>query len=245
MRVELVAVEEQLAVVGQRRSYAQAFSWPVVHLVSDSIELFLTVARKVCALWQILAHQPVGVLVGAVLPRSVRITEADRQSGATAQHLVHRNLPALVVRRALAHERCDAQQLFREGLHHVGCTGRLELGQLDEHEQPAGALPQRTHRAGVGRPINGVALPVSRKLPIFDLRRANMDADHVGDLTSSVLPFAAGYALVVRVTQGSDQLALELEVANQIKQNATAMELAQGASEYAALVGRVQVYVLA
>lgn len=101
-------------------------------------------------------------------------------------------------------------KFVREGLHHVGCAGGFELGQLDEHEQPAGALDQCANRTGVGRTLDQIALPVARKLPVFDLRRAQVDAHHVGDLTSAVLPLAARHALVVGVSQGGDQLSLEL-----------------------------------
>ncbi len=140
----------------------------------------------------------------------MRVKEVHRNARAFAQLLVHGHLPPLVVRHALAHGRGDSQQLVREGLHHVGCTGGLELGQLDEHEQPAGALDQGAHRTGVGRPLDQVTLPVPGELPIFNLGRAQVDAHHVRDLTPAVLPLAARHAFVMRVAQCGDQLSLEL-----------------------------------
>jgi hypothetical protein len=40
---------------------------------------------------------------------------------------VHRHFPALIVGHARAHGNYDTEQYVREGLHHVGCTSRLEL----------------------------------------------------------------------------------------------------------------------
>ena len=160
----LGAVEQEFSIDRQRRSYAQALSGPVVDLIGNSVELLLAVAREIRALGQVLAHQAVGVLVGATLPRAVGVTEVHRDARAAAQLLVHGHLSALVVRHALAHGWRDPQQLVREGLHHINRTGRLELGQLDEHKQPAGALDQRAHRTGVARPLDEVTLPVAGEL---------------------------------------------------------------------------------
>lgn len=147
---------------------------------------------------------------GASLPRAVRVAEVHRNAPSFAELPVHRHLPPLVVRQALAHGRCDPQQFVGEGLQHVGRAGGLELGQLDEHEQPAGALHQGPHRTGVGRSLDQVALPAPGKLPVFNLKRAQVDAHHVRDLTSTVLSFAARHALVVGIAQVGDQFALEL-----------------------------------
>lgn len=58
----------------------------------------------------------------------MRLAEVDRHLRATAQFLVHRHLPVLVVRLALAHGFGDAKKLVREGLLDVGCARGLELG---------------------------------------------------------------------------------------------------------------------
>ena len=86
----------------------------------------------------------------------------------------------------------------------MGRAGGLELRQLNQNEQPAGSLDQRTHRAGVGRALDEVTLPVPGELPVFHLRRANMDAHHVGYLALSILSFASGNAFVAGVAQAGD-----------------------------------------
>lgn len=140
--------------------------------LSNDIELLLAVAREVSALGQVLTNQSVGVFIGAALPRAVRVAEIHRHLRATAQLLVHRHLPTLVVRHALAHGLSDAKKLAREGLHHVGCARGLELGQFDEDEPPAGALDQGAHRAGVGRALDEASPPMAGELPTLNLGRA-------------------------------------------------------------------------
>ena len=67
-------------------------------------------------LGQVLAHQPVGVLVGASLSRAVRVTEVHRHARAFAQLIVHRHRPTLVVRHALTHGLISPMQLVGKGL---------------------------------------------------------------------------------------------------------------------------------
>lgn len=69
---------------------------------------------------------------------------------------------------------------------------------------------QRTHGAGVAFTLDEIALPVTGELPILDLRRAHMDAEHVRDLPAPVLPLAARQAFVVGMAQAGDQLAAKL-----------------------------------
>ena len=84
------------------------------------------------------------------------------------------------------------------------------MGQLHQHQQPAGALDQRAHGTGVGGTFDQVALPVAGELAILDLWRSDMNAEHVWNLASPVLALAAWGALVVGLAQAGDQLALEL-----------------------------------
>src|SRR6202022_4632410 len=51
----------------------QALAGSVVELVSDAIEVSLGQLAQIGALGEVLAQQPVGVLVGTALPRRVRI----------------------------------------------------------------------------------------------------------------------------------------------------------------------------
>jgi hypothetical protein len=88
----LLAVAQQFCVHRHWRSYPQTLARPVVDLVSDGIQLCLAVNRQVCSFWQVLANQPIHVLVGASLPRAVRFTKVHRNARVVAQLLVQRHL---------------------------------------------------------------------------------------------------------------------------------------------------------
>ena len=77
--------------------------------------------------------------------------------------LVHAHLSALVVRHAQSHRLGNAQQLVRKALQDVGSTGRLELGELDQHDQSAAALNRRSKCTGIALALDQVApLPSAR-----------------------------------------------------------------------------------
>jgi hypothetical protein len=59
--------------------------------------------------------------------------------------------------------------------------------------------------AGVGFAFYKVALLVPRDLPVFNLRRTHMDAEHVGNLTPFVLAFTAWSSFLMCLAQAGDQ----------------------------------------
>ena len=71
--------------------------WPTVHAVGDAVEVILAEGAQVGALGQVLAQQPVGVLAGAALPRTVGVAEVDLHAGLRRQIDVPGHLLALVV----------------------------------------------------------------------------------------------------------------------------------------------------
>jgi len=68
----------------------------VVEQVGNRIELLLAVDREVCAFGQELTDQPIGVLAGAALPWTVRVTEVHHHAGICRQLSVACHLLALV-----------------------------------------------------------------------------------------------------------------------------------------------------
>lgn len=52
----LRTAEEQFAVDGQWRAYAQRLAWTAIDFVCNRVELLLAVAREIGALGQVLAH---------------------------------------------------------------------------------------------------------------------------------------------------------------------------------------------
>src|SRR5437773_6061361 len=53
----------------------ESFAWSVVERGGGGVELFLAVSGEVGSLGEVLAEQPVGVLVAASLPGAVRVAE--------------------------------------------------------------------------------------------------------------------------------------------------------------------------
>jgi len=84
------------------------------------------------------------------------------------------------------------------------------VGQLDQDQQPAGALDQGTHCASIALALDEVAFPVTWKLAILHFGWTQVDTEHVGDLATPVLALAAWYALVMGVAQAGDELLAKL-----------------------------------
>ena len=57
----------------QGRGEVEALSWARIQPMCDGVQLALRIARQVRSLGQILAQQPIGILVGPALPGAVRI----------------------------------------------------------------------------------------------------------------------------------------------------------------------------
>ena len=98
-RIQVIGRQE-LQVLGQHlygEFPAQGLARPRVQQVSDLIEPLLSHQRQVRSLGQILAQQPVGVLVAAPLPGAVGVGEVDLHARACAQFGVLGHFTALVV----------------------------------------------------------------------------------------------------------------------------------------------------
>ena len=81
----------------QGRGEIETFSRARVQAMRDGVQLALRVARQVRALGQVLTQQPIGIFIGAALPRAVRIGKEhpDRESFRQALVLGHL-FPAIV-----------------------------------------------------------------------------------------------------------------------------------------------------
>lgn len=88
----------------------------------------------------------------------------------------------------------------------VAALAGLGVRQLDQDQQPAGALDQSTYCAGIAGALDEVAFPVAGELAVLHLGRAHVNAEHVGHLAAPVLALAARHALVVGVAQAGDQV---------------------------------------
>jgi hypothetical protein len=53
-------------------------------------------------------------------------------------------------------------------------------------------------------------ITLTGELAVFDLGRAHVNAEHLGDLSTAILPLVARYPFVSGMAQGDDELTLEL-----------------------------------
>jgi hypothetical protein len=76
-----------------RRSFeTQGLSGPLIQTQGYFVQVRLREARQIGFLGQVLSSEPVGVLVRAALPRTLRITKINSHIGGYAEVLVLRHL---------------------------------------------------------------------------------------------------------------------------------------------------------
>ncbi len=68
-------IQKEQPINYHERSDPQALAWSFFYLIGNGVKLFLTVDRQVGPFGQVLANQPIGVLVAASLPRTVWIAK--------------------------------------------------------------------------------------------------------------------------------------------------------------------------
>src|SRR5574337_329864 len=189
---------------------AQRHPGSAIEFVSHGIELLLGINTQIGAFGEVLAQQPVGVLIAASLPGAVWVAEVDLHTGVFAEPGVLGHLAPSVVGQALAHGLGYCVELVGEFLQHMRRSRWIGVGELDQHHQARGALDQRANGAGVVRTLDEIALPVAWQLAILDLGRAHMDAQQILYLPTPILALGAGPALGMGHAQARQQLLLEL-----------------------------------
>ena len=146
----------------------EGFAWPVVEFLGDRVEVVLRVDGWVGAFGEVLAQEPVGVLVGAALPRGVRVAEVDGHVQRGADPFVQGEFRSLVPGQAVAQEFGRVLHLVDDGL--LDVFGVVPVGQVRQDREPGGTLDGRADGAFVAAAGDEIALPVARDRPVLDLR---------------------------------------------------------------------------
>ena len=163
----------------RRRLEAQSLPGSQVELQSDGIQLRLGVSGQIGSLGEVLSQQPVGVLVRATLPGTVRIAEVDLHVGGDGEVLVVRPSPCPDPKSAIGAAAAAAGARVRA---RARTTVWLSLARhLHQHHEPRLAFDQRGDVSVVGSGQQ-VSLPVTWNGSILGLRRSLADGDRVQDL---------------------------------------------------------------
>ena len=136
------------------------------------------VDRKVGAFGEELAGEAVPVLVGAALPRRVRIAEVDIDVGRDGELGVLSELTALVPGQRFGEFVGQTRQLCCETLSDVSRGAVIDS---DELAVSGGAFHNARHRGLAGFPDDQVAFPVAGDGTILNLCGPLRDVDHVSD----------------------------------------------------------------
>lgn len=140
----------QMRIDFQRRGKVQTFSWTCVHPMGNDVQLALGVARQVRTLRQVLTQQPVCILVGPTLPRTMRIGKEDEDRKA----LVRGHLFAAIIGQRFTQRGGHAPKLPREALACTRGIRPLHPGQQDQASRP---LDQGPDIRPVARSLEKVA----------------------------------------------------------------------------------------
>ena len=123
----------QLRIDFQGRGKVETFPRARVQPMGDGVQLALRVARQVRALGQVLAQQPIRVLVGAALPRAVGIGK-EHPNRQPLGHL----FPA-IVGQGFAQQRGHMPEFLRKAL---SGTPRIRPVHPGQNDQTCGSLHQ-------------------------------------------------------------------------------------------------------
>src|SRR5664280_479756 len=216
---ELRRANEMADSAGGRNDLCELLRWCHVaeSLARTSVEASLDVSkvgradvREVDALGQVLAEEPIGVLVGAALPGRVWVAEVDGDVGGDGEGRVVGHLGALV-------PGDGAPELFRQGLdgrahrHVDGLSGTVAV-EVEEEQEPACPLHERPHGGVTAFAQDDVALPVARNGTIVCFGRPLGDHDHPRQAPALLRP-ALGTAGGASGTQTAGELPAQLAAA--------------------------------
>jgi hypothetical protein len=154
--------------------------------IGSGPELVVGDPREADPLREVLAQEPVGVLVRAPLPGRVRIAEIDIDAGVDLEAHVLSHLVALVPGQATAQRRRKRLDGFGHRLAHM--FGAASLAQREQHHEPRAALDEGADRALVVLAHQQIALPVTRDGAVCRLGRTLADHDHLRDAATLFEP---------------------------------------------------------
>lgn len=161
---------------------AEGLAWSAVETALDPAKICGGDLGQVGAFREVLAQEPVGVLVRAALPRRVGVAEVDGDAGGDGEAHVPGHLGSLVPGDRLA----ELVGQGGYGLAHGGVDafGGAAVLQVKEQDQACGALDERAHGTPAALAQDDVALPVPRDGAVVNLLGALSDHHHAREPAS-------------------------------------------------------------
>lgn len=167
---------------------------------------------QVGSLGEVLAQQPIGVLVGAALPGAVRVAEVHLHVQRRRHACMQGEFGSLVPCQAVAQQCGQGPHLADDGVLHV--FGVVPVGQAQEDREPGGAFHEEADRAAVAGTADQAAFPVAGDRPVGDLGRPVADHDHgLAEPGASGLAVAAVPAYDAPPSHGMFELESQLSLA--------------------------------
>ena len=147
----------------------------VIKSLGDDIKIDLSETGEVCSPGGLLPEQYVGVLVGAALPRTVRVGEVDLVAVHLGERFARSHFTPPIVGQGQTPLPVDAVEHGSESSHCRSGSCMIHFCECDEER----SLNQRANGGFIARTLDQIALPRARHDAVFDFRRAHLDADHV------------------------------------------------------------------
>lgn len=151
-----------------------------VELMGDGAKVLCGVDGEVGALGKVLPQQAIHVLVGAALPRRVRVAEVDPEAGEGLDVLVECEFAPLVPGEGPLHLGWDVRGLCDQRV--ADLRGLPTGGQVDQMDVASGAFDQGADRGALSAADDQVAFPVPGSSAVVDLDGALVDQRHILDL---------------------------------------------------------------
>src|SRR5271170_6273797 len=145
----------------------QSFSWALIETQGYLVEVGLGIAGQVGFSGEVLSQQPVGVFVGAALPRALRITEVDVHLRGHGEALVFGHLQPSVPGQRAPQRRGEFTSLPGQRIDYGRC---VLAGHFDQDGETQMSFHQGCDVTVAGA-AEQISLPMTRNGTIFNLCR--------------------------------------------------------------------------
>ena len=75
---------------------AKRLAWSLIELLSNGLHLLIGDRREIAAFWEILPHQPIGILIEAALPTVIRMRKVKLRCQRLGNRFVGGELSAVI-----------------------------------------------------------------------------------------------------------------------------------------------------